>query len=81
MSLAEPAAREERAGRFGEYGGRFVPETLITALDELEAVYAAAAADPAFWDELHALWRDFVGRPRRSIAPAAWARPPARTCG
>jgi tryptophan synthase beta chain len=66
MPLAETAAREAqapRAGRFGEYGGRFVPETLITALDELEAVYAEAAADPAFWDELDALWRDFVGRP------------------
>ena len=63
MSQAAPAAREDRAGRFGEFGGRFVPETLITALDQLEEVYAAAAADPAFWDELHALWRDFVGRP------------------
>ncbi len=66
MSQAAPAAREAqapRAGRFGEYGGRFVPETLITALDELEEVYAQAAADPAFWDELQALWRDFVGRP------------------
>ncbi|HYR07026.1 MAG TPA: tryptophan synthase subunit beta [Longimicrobium sp.] len=51
------------SGRFGEYGGRFVPETLITALDELAQVYAAAAADPSFWDELGALWRDYVGRP------------------
>lgn len=50
-------------GRFGEFGGRFVPETLITALDELADVYARAAADPAFWDELGALWRDYVGRP------------------
>ena len=50
-------------GRFGPYGGRFVPETLIAALDELTEVYAAASADPAFWDELDALWRDYVGRP------------------
>ncbi|HEX2094730.1 MAG TPA: tryptophan synthase subunit beta [Longimicrobiaceae bacterium] len=50
-------------GRFGPYGGRFVPETLITALDELAAVYARASADPTFWEELGALWRDFVGRP------------------
>ncbi len=57
------AAPEGRTGRFGEYGGRFVPETLITALDELTDVYARAADDPAFWDELGALWRDFVGRP------------------
>lgn len=51
------------SGRFGEYGGRFVPETLVTALDELVAVYAAAAADPEFWRELHALWGNYVGRP------------------
>ena len=50
-------------GRFGEYGGRFVPETLITALDELTALYAAAQADPSFWEELNLLWTDFVGRP------------------
>jgi tryptophan synthase beta chain len=53
----------ERAGRFGPYGGRFVPETLIAALDELEAVYRDASADAAFRAELDALWRDFVGRP------------------
>jgi tryptophan synthase beta chain len=51
------------SGRFGDFGGRFVPETLVTALDELIGVYGEAAADPAFWDELGALWRDFVGRP------------------
>jgi tryptophan synthase beta chain len=57
------AAPEVRTGRFGEYGGRFVPETLIAALDELTELYAEASADPAFWEELDALWRDFVGRP------------------
>jgi phosphoribosylanthranilate isomerase len=51
------------AERFGRFGGRFVPETLIAALDELTAVYAAAAADPGFHDQLQALWRDYVGRP------------------
>jgi tryptophan synthase beta chain len=63
---AAPAVRgtaDELGGRFGEYGGRFVPETLITALDELVDVYAAAAADEAFWDELGVLWRNYVGRP------------------
>jgi tryptophan synthase beta chain len=50
-------------GHFGPYGGRFVPETLVTALDELIAVYAAANADPGFWKELEGLLRDFVGRP------------------
>src|SRR5918995_1850705 len=54
------AAVEER---FGRYGGRFVPETLISALDELSAAWAAARSDAAFQDELSALLRDFVGRP------------------
>jgi tryptophan synthase beta chain len=54
---------QEREGRFGAYGGRFVPETLIAALDELEAVYAEASADAAFWAEMDDLWRNYVGRP------------------
>jgi tryptophan synthase beta chain len=55
----------ERAvdGRFGPYGGRYVPETLMAALEELAAVYAAAQADPQFWAELEMLLRDYVGRP------------------
>jgi tryptophan synthase beta chain len=51
------------SGWFGRFGGRFVPETLITALDELVEVYAAARRDPSFQEELDALWRDYVGRP------------------
>ena len=50
-------------GRFGPYGGRYVPETLVAALDELAAVYDAAQADPAFWSELQKLLTEFVGRP------------------
>ena len=50
-------------GRYGEFGGRFVPETVMGALDELEAGYAAARDDPAFSAELEALARDYVGRP------------------
>jgi tryptophan synthase beta chain len=50
-------------GRFGPYGGRYVPETLIPALDELEAAYRSAQADPAFRAELDADLRDYVGRP------------------
>jgi tryptophan synthase beta chain len=50
-------------GRFGPYGGRYVPETLVHALDELTSVYEAARADPRFWTELDALLRDYVGRP------------------
>jgi len=49
--------------RFGEYGGRFVPETLIGALDELTAAWGEARADEAFQAELARLLRDFVGRP------------------
>jgi tryptophan synthase beta chain len=49
--------------RFGPYGGRYVPETLIPALDELERAWVAARDDPAFRAELDALLRDYVGRP------------------
>ena len=51
------------AGRFGPYGGRYVPETLMAALEELEQVYAAAKADTTFWAELDVLLKDYVGRP------------------
>jgi tryptophan synthase beta chain len=50
-------------GRFGAYGGRYVPETLIPALDELAATYDRLAADPAFWGEYEALLAEYVGRP------------------
>lgn len=48
---------------YGEFGGRFVPESLIHALDELEAAYRAAKADPAFQAELAELHRTYTGRP------------------
>jgi tryptophan synthase beta chain len=51
------------AGRFGPYGGRYVPETLVAALDDLTALYDAARADPTFWSELESLLKEFVGRP------------------
>ncbi|HZO86743.1 MAG TPA: tryptophan synthase subunit beta [Chthonomonadaceae bacterium] len=50
-------------GRFGDYGGRFVPETIIPALDELAAEYEQAKADPAFQQELSYYLHDYVGRP------------------
>ena len=50
-------------GRFGDFGGRFVPETVMGALDELEAGYAEATADPEFKAQLELLHRDYVGRP------------------
>jgi tryptophan synthase beta chain len=49
--------------RFGPYGGRYVPETLVPALDELERAWAVAWDDDGFRRELAALQRDFVGRP------------------
>lgn len=59
----DPSMTPAAAGWFGAFGGRFVPETLITALDELVEVYDAAAADPSYWEELRELWRSYVGRP------------------
>ena len=50
-------------GRFGPYGGAYVPETLIAALQQLEAEYAAARADKGFWAELDGLLKTLVGRP------------------
>jgi tryptophan synthase beta chain len=49
--------------KFGPYGGQFVPETLMPALEELETVYCEARADPAFQAEFHRLLADYVGRP------------------
>ena len=49
--------------RFGPYGGRFVPEVLVAALDELTSAWADAADDPAYRRDLDRLLRDFVGRP------------------
>ncbi|HWC35140.1 MAG TPA: tryptophan synthase subunit beta [Mycobacteriales bacterium] len=54
---------EQVEERFGPYGGRFVPEALIAALDELSAMYAVARTDPEFQSEFHRLLRDYAGRP------------------
>jgi tryptophan synthase beta chain len=53
----------DSTGHFGAYGGRFVPEALIAALDEVSAEFARAQADPAFAAELAGLLRDYTGRP------------------
>jgi tryptophan synthase beta chain len=52
-------------GRFGPFGGRYVAETLVPALDELEAAWRSASADPAFQKELTTLLDEYVGRPSR----------------
>jgi len=61
MSFPLPDVR----GRFGPYGGRYVPETLIPALDELENAYRQAQADDAFMGEYRRVLKEYVGRPSR----------------
>jgi tryptophan synthase beta chain len=58
-----PPTSTETQGWFGSFGGRFVPETLVAALDELDAGWSEAASDPEFTAELDSLLRDYVGRP------------------
>ncbi len=64
MSSA-PVTLPDATGHFGPYGGVFVPETLVSALSQLEAEYARAKADPAFHREFDYYLREFVGRPSR----------------
>ncbi|NCC35372.1 MAG: tryptophan synthase subunit beta, partial [Chloroflexia bacterium] len=64
-------------GRFGPYGGRYVPETLMPAVTSLEAAYQDAAADPTFWEELDHLQRTYTGRP----TPLSFAARLTEQCG
>ena len=59
----EPVSLPDEHGRFGPYGGQYVPETLMAALGELEQAYTAARADEAFEGELTFLMQEYVGRP------------------
>ena len=63
MSTTAIQNRPDVRGRFGPYGGRFVPETLVAPLEELERAYAEARADERFGGELDYLLRNFAGRP------------------
>ena len=63
MSARSVAAGPDARGRFGRFGGRYVPEVLIPALDELTAAWEELRGEPAFRGELDALLRDYVGRP------------------
>ncbi len=67
----------DAAGRFGPFGGRYVPETLTRALDELIVEYDKAVADPSFHEELAWLYRHYVGRP----SPLYHARRLSEKCG
>ncbi|MCU1445630.1 tryptophan synthase subunit beta [Cryobacterium sp.] len=63
MSSGTESLRAQSGPYFGDFGGRFVPESLVAALDELSAEYALAKADPAFAAELTELHRSYTGRP------------------
>jgi len=65
------------SSRFGDFGGRYVPETLVGAHEELEAAYNAARGDPAFQAELDDLLKNYVGRP----TPLYFAERLTRECG
>jgi tryptophan synthase beta chain len=67
----------DAAGRFGPFGGRYVPETLTHALEELTAEYDKAIADPKFHEELADLYRHYVGRP----SPLYFAERLTEHCG
>jgi tryptophan synthase beta chain len=60
----------DERGYYGDFGGRFVPETIIPALDELEAAYQEAMADPAFQQEIAHLQKTYTGRP----TPVSYAK-------
>jgi tryptophan synthase beta chain len=76
MTVVETTINEMASDdRFGPFGGRYVPETLIPALDALEAAFAESCHDPVFQAELDALLREYVGRPTAlSFAPRLSAR-------
>lgn len=64
------ARGKETPGRFGIYGGRYAPETLMAALEELEGAYEKAKRDRKFQRRLDQLLRTYAGRPRRCFSPA-----------
>ena len=65
--------RAQSGPYFGDFGGRFVPESLVAALDELSAEYELAKADPAFAAELTELHRSYTGRPSLiTVAVGFW---------
>jgi tryptophan synthase beta chain len=76
----KPITQPDSLGHWGDYGGRFVPETLMAPLEELTAAYESARADESFQKELDRLLRDYAGRPtplffaRRLTEPAGGAR-------
>lgn len=76
-NLSSDAQLPNSQGRFGQFGGRYVPETLMSALDQLNQAYQTAKADPSFQLELNHLLKDFVGRP----SPLYFAKRLTEHCG
>ena len=60
---------------FGEFGGQFVPESLIPALDQLEQAFVDAQNDPEFHKEFAGYLRDYLGRPTPFELTVGWCRP------
>ena len=76
--MSDPiSAVPNSSGRFGEFGGRYVPETLTHALDELAEEYNQAMNDPEFQSQLNGLFNTFVGRP----SPLYFAERLTEKCG
>jgi tryptophan synthase beta chain len=75
--MREDKQLPDSRGYFGQFGGRFVPETLMPALDELETAYEKAKRDPSFWAEFDSLSHDYSGRP----TPLYFAERLTRHCG
>lgn len=77
MTSISLAQVDEAPGHFGQFGGRFVPEALIAALDELDEAYRLALSEPHFREELAGLLRDYSGRP----TPLTLAKRFSQYCG
>jgi tryptophan synthase beta chain len=75
--MKEDKQLPDSRGYFGQFGGRFVPETLMPALDELEEAYEEAKRDPSFWAEFDSLSHDYSGRP----TPLCFAERLTKHCG
>jgi tryptophan synthase beta chain len=74
---SSPTSVPDQHGRFGQFGGRYVPETLMAALDQLEQEYRSSQTDEKFQKQLAGLFADFVGRP----SPLYFARRLTEKCG
>lgn len=77
LTMPASSAVPDSFGRFGDFGGRYVPETLTPALDELTTAYAVAKQDPEFQRQFHALLNTYVGRP----SPLYFAERLTNLCG